>query len=216
MNVVQLSSRISYLPGSLEPLSADVIAVRGDSAWWIYDVGCCDEALEFINSLDGSLKKNIVISHFHVDHAGNLIKAIHGDVQMPFDRLLVGAYTFRHTKQGEVVSLRMDVDDGVHIQIEPVPSSHAKGSLALIVDDEFAFMGDSTYPKVGHGEPDSYNTQLLYEQIKYLSSLSFKYLYLSHRKGLKRNCESVISVMKSIYDRHEKNQNSIFLTRGPG
>jgi len=215
MNPVQLSSRIAYLPASHDPLSADVIAVRGDSAWWIYDVGNCPEALDFINALDGSLKKHIVISHFHADHTGNLVKAIHGECELQYDRLFVGAYTIRHTKQGEVVSEPTVFEDGVRIQIVPVPSSHAKGSLAFFVDDEYAFVGDSTYPKVGHGEPDSFNVQMLYKQIKFISSLTVKNLYLSHKKGLRRDRESVLSVMRAIYDRREKNQNVIFLSRGP-
>lgn len=211
MNLVQLSQRISYLPATQDPLSADIIVVRGDSAWWIYDVGNCDSALEFINSLDESLKKNIVISHFHADHTGNLIKALHGEVSMPFDELYVGQYTVRHTHQGSVVTELLQIDDGVHLEIMPVPSSHAKGSLVLVVDDEFAFMGDSTYPKVGHGEPDSYNVQTLYEQIKFLSSMNVKSLYLSHKKGLRRDRESVVSVLKNIYERRQRNENEIFM-----
>ena len=49
--IVKLTDRIQYLQMSNDPLSADVIAVRGDRAWWIFDVGACDEAAQFINAL---------------------------------------------------------------------------------------------------------------------------------------------------------------------
>lgn len=211
MGPIQLSPRIIYLPATHDPLSADVIAVRGDSAWWIYDVGNSDDALGFINGLDGSLMKNIVISHFHVDHTGNLLKALRDEVSLPFDQLYVGQYTFRHTHQGNVISHSLEIEDGIRLLITPVPSSHAKGSLVLVVGDEIAFMGDSTYPKVGHGEPDSYNVQTLYEQIKFLSSMNVKSLYLSHKKGLRRDRESVVSVLKNIYERRRRNENEIFM-----
>ena len=216
MDPVQLTSRICYLPASPDPLSADVIAVRGDGAWWIFDVGSCDGAVEFINGLDLSLRKNIVISHFHADHMENLVRALHGEIEMYYDNLYVGAYTYRHAKSGTVVVQPLEFEDGARIKILPVPSSHAKGSLALIVDDEYAFLGDSTYPTVGHGEADSYNVQLLYEQIKFISSLPMDSLYLSHKKGLRRERESVLSVLKSVYDRRGKNENRIYMTRGPG
>lgn len=85
--IVKLTDRIQYLQMSYDPLSADVVAVRGDSAWWIFDVGACDGAVDFINALPrvlvddcagenaadfescsdaaAPLKKNIVVSHFH-------------------------------------------------------------------------------------------------------------------------------------------------------
>ena len=49
--IIKLTDRIQYLQVSYDPLSADVVAVRGDSAWWIFDVGACDEAVNFINAL---------------------------------------------------------------------------------------------------------------------------------------------------------------------
>ena len=86
--IVKLTDRIRYLQMSYEPLSADVVAVRGDSAWWIFDVGACDEAAKFINDLPRNLvddvanlaacnnaarlAKNVVISHFHRDHLLNV------------------------------------------------------------------------------------------------------------------------------------------------
>ena len=232
--IVKLTDRIQYLQMSYDPLSADVIAVRGDSAWWIFDVGACDRAVDFINALprhpvsenialheNGEcagaaavpLKKNIVISHFHRDHLLNVVRHCDGEVSLDFDTLYVGSHASKVV--GEIaghekitVSSPLLFDDVVHIEILPIPNSHAKGSLALIVDD-YVFLGDATYPMVGHGEPDVYNVQILGEQIKLLKTLSASRFCLSHKRGLVRDKTSVIQFLESVYARRQKNENYI-------
>ena len=217
---------------SYEPLSADVVAVRGDSAWWIFDVGACDEAVDFINALPRSsessthldtseciknatvpLKKNIVISHFHRDHLLNVQRMCGGEISLDIDALYVGAYTSKTFGEIEgvaknVVMEPLAFDDGVRIQILPMPNSHAKGSLALIADD-YVFLGDATYPMVGHGEPDVYNVQILEQQIKLLKSLNASRFCLSHKRGLVRDKSSVIQFLESVLARRQKNENYI-------
>lgn len=224
--IVKLIDRIHYLQMSNDPLSADVIAVRGDSAWWIFDVGACDMAVDFINALprifaackgDGNvaapLKKNIVISHFHRDHLLNVVRHCNGEVSLDFDTLYVGSHASKvvgdmNDREKVSVTSPLAFDDGVQIQILPMPNSHAKGSLALIVDD-FAFLGDATYPMVGHGSPDVYNVQILGEQIKLLKSLKPTRFCLSHKRGLVRDKTSVIQFLESVYARRQKNENYI-------
>ena len=226
--IVKLTDRIHYLQMSNDPLSADVIAVRGDSAWWIFDVGACDEAAKFINDLPripveeaaipvdengANLTKNVVISHFHRDHLLNVQRMCGGDVPLDIDALYVGAYTSKTFGEIEGVSKNVVMeplafDDGVQIQILPMPNSHAKGSLALIVDD-YVFLGDATYPMVGHGAPDVYNVQILGEQIKLLKSLNPTRFCLSHKRGLVRDKDSVIQFLESVYARRQKNENYI-------
>lgn len=229
---MKLTDRIRYLQMSYEPLSADVVAVRGDSAWWIFDVGACDEAVDFINALPRSsessthldtseciknatvpLKKNIVISHFHRDHLLNVVRHCNGEVSLDFDTLYVGSHASKVV--GEIaghekitVSSPLLFDDVVYIEILPVPNSHAKGALALIVDD-FVFLGDATYPMVGHGEPDVYNVQILEQQIKMLKSLTASRFCLSHKRGLVRDKSSVIQFLESVLARRQKNENYI-------
>ncbi len=222
---------------SNDPLSADVIAVRGDRAWWIFDVGACDEAVQFINELPripveeaaipvdenganlaacnnaARLAKNVVISHFHRDHLLNVQRMYGGEISLDIDALYVGAYTSKTFGEIEgvaknVVMEPLALDDGVQIQILPMPNSHAKGSLALIVDD-FVFLGDATYPMVGHGAPDVYNVQILGEQIKLLKSLTPSRFCLSHKRGLVRDKTSVIQFLESVYARRQKNENYI-------
>ena len=230
--IVKLTDRIRYLQMSYEPLSADVVAVRGDSAWWIFDVGACDEAVDFINALPRSsessthldtseciknatvpLKKNIVISHFHRDHLLNVQRMCGGEISLDINALYVGAYASKTFGEIEgvaknVVMEPLAFDDGVQIQILPMPNSHAKGSLALIVDD-YVFLGDATYPMVGHGEPDVYNVQILEQQIKLLKSLNASRFCLSHKRGLVRDKSSVIQFLESVLARRQKNENYI-------
>lgn len=221
-----LQSRILHLPASTPsekgPLSADVYAIRGETAWWIFDVGACDEAADFINNLpcdivvNGgekvSLKKNVVISHFHADHFVNLPR-------IQFDKLYVGRETYRHcdatirARAGvHVVDSPLAIDDGLQIRIEPVPCSHAKGSLMLTVGGAIAFLGDSTYPTVNHNGPDFYNVQLLYQQIQFLRGCSAQQFYMSHRRLVLREKESILQILEGYYAQRQPNKNVIEVT----
>ena len=233
--IVKLTDRIQYLQVSYEPLSADVVVVRGDSAWWIFDVGACDMAVDFINALPRvfagarvgenaanlescneasvPLQKNIVISHFHRDHLLNVVRHCNGEVLLDFDTLYVGSHASKvvgemSDRKKIAVTEPLSFDDGVHIEILPIPNSHAKGSLALVVDD-YVFLGDATYPMVGHGEPDVYNVQILEQQIKMLKALPVSHFCLSHKRGLVRDKSSVIQFLESVLARRQKNENYI-------
>ena len=106
------------------------------------------------------------------------------------------------------VTSPLSFEDGMHIEILPIPNSHAKGSLALVVDDE-VFLGDATYPMVGHGTPDVYNVQILEQQIKMLKTLEPSRFCLSHKRGLVRDKDSVIQFLESVLARRQKNENYI-------
>lgn len=218
--ICQLTDRIQYLPASGTPLlSADVVAVRGDSAWWILDVGANDKAVDFINGLPRefcgrAMRKNIVISHFHRDHFMNMQRALRGEISLDFDCLYGGAYTLKSLKFESLdaskfvaVTSPLKFDDGLQILVLPMPSSHAKSSLALSVEGECAFLGDATYPMVA--SPDVYNVQILGEQIRFLESLDVARFGLSHKRGLLRDKSSVMLFLKSVYARREKNRNFI-------
>ena len=70
MELIKISPRISYLPASAPPLSADVGIITVSGAVWIFDAGSNDEALNLINSI--KRERRIVLSHFHADHTANL------------------------------------------------------------------------------------------------------------------------------------------------
>ena len=136
-----------------------------------------------------------------------------GEVSLDFDALYVGSYASKVI--GEIsghekiaVTSPISFEDGVHIEILPIPNSHAKGSLALVVDD-YVFLGDATYPMVGHGTPDLYNVQILEQQIKLLKTLEPSHFCLSHKRGLVRDKDSVIQFLESVYARRQKNENYI-------
>lgn len=192
MALTKLSENMSYLPAVAEPLSCDVVFIKTNKATWIFDTGTNEEALSEINRIDGS--KNIVISHFHYDHISNLPKA-------EYTNLYVSKNTKKYTKDGTVVEGTLIFNEEPQIKIVELPSSHAKGCLALICGD-YAFLGDGTYckPVLGH---HTYNAQLLLEMIKTMESLDVKYFCLSHDKNFVQRKESVIALYKDIYKRRK-------------
>lgn len=171
--VKRLTDRISYIPCVAEPLSSDVVIVRGDSRIYIYDVGNNPAATEYLNSLKE--EKYVVISHFHEDHTKKL-------TETHFDKLFVGNQTYKSLGMGDVVSSVIKIEDGIKLDIIPCPSSHSKGSLLLMIDDTYLLTGDSMYCASQNGRA-VYNVSLLNEQIKLLDSLPADKYFLSHRKG---------------------------------
>ena len=135
MERIYITKYLSYWKATENPLSADVGVIEGKSGVWLYDVGNSGEAAANINALNG--RKNIVLSHFHDDHIGNLPK-------IRYEQLYQGANTLRYTGTGTAVTEDIYVQDGVQLHLFPLPSSHAKGSLGLEVNETYAFLGDGT------------------------------------------------------------------------
>lgn len=182
----QITEQISYLPATEEPLSADVGLIRCGEEWWIYDVGSSEAAAAAINGLQG--RKNIVLSHFHPDHTGN-ISAVE------YDALYAGAYTCRSLKRGTVVEGHMHFQGGIHLF--PLPSSHAKGSVGLEVG-EYAFLGDGTYCMAKGGQA-MHNAGLLRELILTLEALQARFVLLSHREPFLCPKEEALASLREIY-----------------
>ena len=72
MGVINITDRISYIKATKLPLSSDVFIIEGDECVYLYDVGCNEENLNYINSINKPVK--VILSHFHPDHTGNLDK----------------------------------------------------------------------------------------------------------------------------------------------
>ena len=189
MEEIRISEKISYIETSNNPLSADIGIIKDVSGIWLFDVGNGERS---ISGLDGEYR--IVLSHFHLDHTGNLGR-------LNCKEVYVSPETYKHTKRGTVVA--EDVRIG-GLQISPRPSIHCKGSLGLEVDDTYAFVGDGLYCKVKDGNY-VYNAQLLKEEIQVLKGLKAEILLVSHYKGLVRKKEEVIGELESIYAMKEKN-----------
>lgn len=186
------------------PLSADIVLIRGNSAFWLFDVGCGDDAAAAVSeALNGSANTpNVIVSHFHRDHMGNLNR-------MNINRIYSGAYTFKRIGRGITVRNELTIDDGVKLHIFPLLSSHAKGSLSLEIDGKYALLGDAFYSGSKNGKA-AYNTGLLAAEIKTLRALCAETFILSHKNGCDEK-ENVINRLSDIYAQRKTNEPYIFL-----
>ena len=207
--VIRINDRISYIKASTEPLSSDVIMIEGDEYSYVFDVGNNEEVAEYLNALPK--KKKIVISHFHQDHTGNMGRVL-------FDIVYVGKGTEKYLEEAmphQILCEPVSIQDGVELEIYPVPNSHAKGSLVLMVDKEYLFLGDSLYSKV-QDDKYVYNAQLLKEEIELLKHLSAETVFSSHEvRPLKRK-DGVVRFLEQIYVKREAGEPYIRISREGG
>ena len=198
MNIIKINDNISYIEEIRSPLSADVGIINNSL---LYDVGASDEVLANLNG-----KYDVCLSHFHKDHIANLAK-------IKINRLYVSKETYRHlpkdlnTKEIIIVEDEITIDN---LRLFKLPSSHAKGSLALEVDNAYCFIGDGSYPAFKNNKA-YYNAQLLKEEIEILKGLKGKYLLLSHYKGLIRDKNAIINERSEIYLKRIKNEAEIII-----
>lgn len=190
MNEITINEKISYIQSSENPLSADIGIIKENNATWLYDVGNGENRVSEPNEC-----YNVVLSHFHADHIGNI-----GKIQAK--ELFMSKETYQHIPKGTIVSGNINiVRDSMNIgnlRIFPLPSSHTKGSLGLEIDCTYAFVGDALYCKV-KDDNYVYNAQLLKEEIGVLKNLRAPFLLVSHFNGLMRKREDVIEELEMIY-----------------
>lgn len=190
MKEITINEKISYIPASDNPLSADIGIIRVGGKTWLFDVGNDERSIE---GLDGTY--NVVLSHFHADHVGNLEK-------ISCKELFISKETYDHVLRGTVV--RDSIAAG-NLRVFPIPSSHTKGCLGLEVDGTYAFVGDALYSKVKDG-CYVYNAQLLKDEIAVLKGLQASFLLVSHFDGLIRRKEEVLAELEEIYEMRTKNE----------
>ena len=198
MKEIIINEKVSYIECSEDPLSADIGIIRDGDAVWLYDVGSDERA---ISELTGNY--NVVLSHFHQDHTGNIGK-------ITVKEAFVSDETKRHVQMGTVAD--RDVYIG-NLHIFPLPSSHCKGCLGLEGDEAYAFVGDALYSKFRDGYY-IFNTQLVKDEIAVLKSLKAPYLLVSHFKGLIRRRDEVIAELEELYQHRDKNSPEIKIKRG--
>lgn len=206
LEVLRINDRVSCIKASTEPLSSDVILVEGDEYSYIFDVGNNEEVAEYLNTLPK--KKKIVISHFHQDHMGSIGK-------VSFDTVYVGKGTEKYlekTMPHQVLCEPMLIQDGVELEIYPVPNSHAKGSLVLMVGKEYLLLGDSLYSKV-QDEKYVYNAQLLKEEIALLKRLPAETVFSSHEARPLKRKDGVVRFLEQIYAKRETGEPYIRVSR---
>lgn len=202
LDAITVSKRISYLDCKNSPLSSNVGIVRGDSRIWLYDVGNGKDYADYISAL--SLPVSAVLSHFHPDHTANI-----NDITVC--ELYVSKNTVNHVNKGTVISAPVSYDDGVHIEILPIPSFHAKGSLALSVDKQYLFTGDALYMSSVKGAP-CYNAGILREQISFLKNYPDRFILQSHKTPFVEDKSTVIDNLTDILKKEEKGNPYIFLS----
>lgn len=193
MKEIIINEKISYIECTEDPLSADIGIIRDGDAVWLYDVGSDERA---ISELTGNY--NVVLSHFHQDHTGNIGKL---NIQEAF----VSPETKRHVQMGAVAD--KDISIG-NLHIFPLPSSHCKGCLGLEVEETYAFVGDALYSKFRDG-CYIFNAQLVKEEIAVLKKLKAPYLLVSHFKGLVRRRDEVIAELEELYQSRDQNSPEI-------
>ena len=193
-----INKKISYIECSDDPLSADIGIIRNGDAVWLYDVGSDERA---ISELTGNY--NVVLSHFHQDHTGNIGK-------LNIKEAFVSPETKRHVQMGTVADKDIYVGN---LHIFPLPSSHCKGCLGLEVEETYAFVGDALYSKFRDGYY-IFNAQLVKDAIAVLKKLKAPYLLVSHFKGLVRCRDEVIAELTELYQHRGKNSQEIKVKRG--
>lgn len=186
MEMRKITEQISYIPAIESPLSADIGIIRCDDGVWIFDVGNSEEAAAVVSALPG--KKNVVLSHFHPDHAGNIER-------ITYDALYGGAFTCRRFGIGTAVNKDLYFENGIHLF--PLPSSHAKGCLGLEYGD-YAFLGDATYSTMKSGQV-AYNTGLLQEMLAVLKDIQAGWFLLSHSEPFACPKAEVVAQLEEIY-----------------
>lgn len=213
----KLTENISVLPASTNPLSADVGIVYGSERVYLYDVGANEYSMNYINCIDK--KKSVILSHFHQDHMGNIglidCDTVYGgreSIKHLPDNIFREGIMHSSDSIGAVQSIcvteRVHIEDGITIEIVPLPSTHAKGSLAMCVNEEYTFLGDATYTAMIKGQV-CYNAQLLKSQIEVLDSLKNRYFLLSHDKQFIYEKQEIIDSLKKIYDSRDKSKSKL-------
>ena len=216
-NIKTIDESISYIPASMNPLSADVAFIKTENTTWIFDAGSSDEAFAEISAVQG--KKNIVLSHFHPDHTANITR-------LELDKLSINLFMSNHTakyfrniadithvnsgsndsgnKPGVTIVDSTFKDESTGLKICTIPSSHAKGCLCLVYKD-YAFLGDATYCKEKNGSR-VYNVQQLKAEISFIESLPCRYVCLSHDEKFVHEKQMILKLLKSIYDKRTENE----------
>jgi len=234
---VKIKDRISYIKASEEPLSADVVLIEGKEYLYVFDVGNDSEVAEYLNAIPQ--KKRIILSHFHPDHMGNIGRMkfdtvffgtntekylqnyIENYAKERFSELPEAlTRAFSENKNGEntgfgkyeTVMERVKIEDGISVEIHPVPNSHAKGSLLLQVGKEYIFIGDSLYSKVQDNQ-FVYNAQLLKEEIELLKELPAETVFSSHEKNPLKKKAGVVRFLEQVYEKRQKNDAYIRIER---
>lgn len=206
---IRITEDISYIAASKNPLSADVVIVEGTEYLYLFDVGNNEEVAAYLDSLPK--KKKVILSHFHSDHTGSIgrisFETVYAGPIMGkyYPYFIPGYEKGQDVAKYQTVTEPVKISDGVELEIYPVPSSHAKGSLLLQVNGEYIFLGDAVYSRKKDGAA-VYNVQLLKEEVKLLQELPGEKLFLSHEKRPVKAKHGMVRFLQKIYEKREKDK----------
>lgn len=150
--ILRLSEHVELLKSAQDIICSDVGIVEGNDAFFLIDTGSSSFQFKVLedylaNHLDGR-KLLVGYTHFHPDHVknGKLLKE---------GRFYGTKNTSRYTHIDEIISVKSSIDlENVRLEIIPVPSNHAKGSLVFYIEeDHLLFIGDLLCPKEKDGKP---------------------------------------------------------------
>lgn len=205
---IYITENISYIAASKNPLSADVVLIEGAEYLYLFDVGNNEEVAAYLDALPK--KKKVILSHFHADHTGSIgrlsFETVYaGPIMGKYYQYFVPDYEKdKEPEKYQTVMEPVKIFDGVELEIYPMPSSHAKGSLLLQINGEYIFLADGIYSRKKDGRA-VYNVQLLKEQMALLKELSGDKLFLSHERRPIKSKKSMIKFLEKIYEKREKN-----------
>ncbi len=200
MSIESICEYIQWLPSSKDPLSSDVFLIQGKEYNYIFDVGACEEARNWIQTIE---KRTLILSHFHGDHSGNM-------PHFPNDPVFLGKKTAEKVGHGNIVRETQLIHDGMQLEIIPLPSVHAKDSLALNVNHKYLLVGDALYGANIQGR-HGYNVSVLYDTIRCLSSIEAEFVLKSHDSQLIYSMKEEIQRLETIYQQKIPGQPYIFL-----
>ena len=188
----EINEYISYIESTEAPLSAEVYKIKGENNNYIFDVGANKESRELLSGIDN---KVVIISHFHQDHIGNM-----RFIKDSINKIYVGDYTYKILGYGERIDSVYEINDGINLKIIHLPNSHAKGSLALIINNEYLLIGDALYTN-RYG----YNVSLLHDEIDILKKYDYDKVIVSHKNKIYSK-KQIIHELEYYYSKREKNK----------
>lgn len=190
LKILPFAKGINYIAPTEDPLSANVVMIEGRDFYWIFDVGDHPGIPERLNALPKPRK--LVLSHFHRDHIGNY-------AAVDCEEIYEGRQTFKYTGKGTVVEQPLEIRDGdLRLKILPLPSSHAKGSLALEVNGTYLLLGDGAYAMDKNGQM-LYNAGLLQAEIELLETTEAPWFLLSHQEPFRHSRRAILLFLRCIY-----------------
>ena len=179
--MITINDYLKYVESSDVPLSSNVYIIDGNKNTYVYDVGRNDEAYNVIQSIDKD--KIVIISHFHGDHFENIKR-------ISYSELYVGGYTYKHINLGNVVREKIEINDGIKLEIIPISSVHAKGSLVLNINNEYCLISDLVY------SDKEFNKSLYCMMIQELEKIDTKYFVTGHTNNCIFEKSEYISSLK--------------------